>query len=132
MKVLVGYLRSSEGRAALDAAIAEAKLRDADLVVAHSVRSGSMGEVRETYEYGVEAEYLEKRLAEEGIRYEVREPVRGKSASEDLLEIARREDVDLIVIGIRRRSPVGKLVLGSNAQDIILDADCPVLSVKAG
>jgi nucleotide-binding universal stress UspA family protein len=47
------------------------------------------------------------------------------------VEFANDEGIDLIVIGVRRRSPVGKLVLGSNAQDILLRADCPVLAVKA-
>jgi nucleotide-binding universal stress UspA family protein len=48
-----------------------------------------------------------------------------------MVEIADEEGADLIVIGLRRRSPVGKLVLGSNAQDILLSANCPVLAVKA-
>jgi nucleotide-binding universal stress UspA family protein len=131
MKILVGYIRSPEGRAALDAAISETRLRDGELVVVHSVREGTMSEARQTYDYAEETEHLEKRLAQESIRYEVREPMRGKSPADDLVEFAGREEVGLIVIGIRRRSPVGKLVLGSNAQEILLAADCPVLAVKA-
>jgi nucleotide-binding universal stress UspA family protein len=44
---------------------------------------------------------------------------------------ADRTDAEFIVIGLRRRSPVGKLLLGSNAQRVLLDASCPVLAVKA-
>lgn len=55
----------------------------------------------------------------------------GHEAAEDLLDVAAREDAELIVIGLRRRTPVGKLILGSNAQRILLDASCPVLAVKS-
>jgi nucleotide-binding universal stress UspA family protein len=51
--------------------------------------------------------------------------------AEDLINVAEEVNADLIVIGLRRRSPVGKLILGSNAQRILLDAPCPVLAVKA-
>ncbi len=51
--------------------------------------------------------------------------------AEDLINVAGEVSADFIVIGLRRRSPVGKLILGSNAQRILLDAPCPVLAVKA-
>jgi len=57
--------------------------------------------------------------------------VRGKDPVSDVLDIAEELDADIIVIGIRRRSPVGKLVLGSNSQSILLEAPIPVLAVKA-
>lgn len=132
MRILVGYLKSPEGAAALDAAIAEARLRDGDLVVVHSMPGGTRDEADKAAAYRSELEAIEDRLTREGLRFEVRELVRGNSPSEDLLQFAEEERVDLIVIGVRRRSPVGKLVLGSNAQDILLRAHCPVLAVKAG
>ena len=61
----------------------------------------------------------------------VRQLVRGFEPAEDLISIAEDSHAELIVIGLRRRSPVGKLILGSNAQRILLDAHCPVLAVKA-
>ena len=131
MKIVVGYIRSAEGRAALDAAIAEARLRDAELLVLHSTRGGGRSEERQAVADADERAEVERRLAAEGIRHQVRDLVRGLSPAEDLVDIARREDADLVVIGLRRRSPVGKLVLGSNAQEILLHADCPVLAVKA-
>ncbi len=63
--------------------------------------------------------------------YDVRQLVRGFEAAEDLVSVAESHDADLIVIGLRRRTPVGKLILGSNAQRVLLDAHCPVLAVKA-
>lgn len=131
MKILVGYLNSPEGRAALDAAVAEARLRDGELVVIHSMRGGTRDEGEQAASYREELEAIDKRLSAEGIQHRSRELVQGQSPSEDLLQAAKEEDASLIVIGLRRRSPVGKLLLGSNAQDILLQADCPVLAVKA-
>lgn len=131
MKIVVGYLQSPEGQAALDRAVEEARLRDAELIVVHSMRGGTRDEAEETLRYREELERVRERLDQEGIRYDVRELVLGRSPSEDLLAFCDEEGADLIVIGLRRRSPVGKLVLGSNAQDILLRAECPVLAVKA-
>lgn len=131
MKIVAGFIRTPEGRAALIRAIEEAKLRDAELLVVHSMRGGQRDELEQVIEYREEFEALERRLAESGIRYRLVEYARGNAPSEDLLQASRDEDADLIVIGLRRRSPVGKLVLGSNSQDILLHADCAVLSVKA-
>lgn len=127
MKIIAGFLRSPEGRAALDRAIEEARLRDAELVVIHTLRD----EVEEVQAYRDELEQIEERLQGEGVSHRIRELVRGNNPGEDLLEAAKEEDADLIVIGVRRRSPVGKLVLGSNAQHVLLHADCAVLAVKA-
>ena len=66
-----------------------------------------------------------------GVEHEVRQLVRGLEPAEDLIAAAEESDADVIVIGLRRRTPVGKLILGSNAQRILLDAPCPVLAVKA-
>jgi nucleotide-binding universal stress UspA family protein len=65
------------------------------------------------------------------VKFDLRELVQGLDASEDLIAIASETSAELIVIGLRRRTPVGKLILGSNAQRVLLDAPCPVLAVKA-
>jgi nucleotide-binding universal stress UspA family protein len=66
------------------------------------------------------------------VDFEVRELARGEEVSEDLISVAEESDATFIVIGLRRRTPVGKLIMGSHAQRILLDASCPVLAVKAG
>ncbi len=129
MKVLVGFIKSAEGEAALEAAIAEAKLRSGTLVVVHSLMGGGRDEDK-LPEYTTALREVDERLTAEGVDHEIRELVRGNSPGDDLLRFADDEGVDLIVIGVRRRSPVGKLVLGSNAQDVLLGASCPVLAVK--
>jgi len=132
MRIVAGFLRSPEGRAALQRAIEEARLRDAELLVVHSMRGGERDELENVLTYREEFEQLEKQLKQEDIAYRLVEYARGNAPSEDLLQAAQDEDADLIVIGIRRRSAVGKLILGSNAQDILLHAHCAVLAVKAG
>ena len=132
MRIVAGFLRSPEGRAALQRAIAETRLRDGELLVVHSMRGGERDELENVLTYREEFEQLEKQLAEEDIRYRLVEYARGNAPSEDLLQAAEDEDADMIVIGIRRRTPVGKLILGSNAQDILLHSDAAVLAVKAG
>ena len=85
-----------------------------------------------------QAELYERELTEvkaeldaAGITHEERQLVRGLEPAEDLIAVAEEVGADFIVIGLRRRSPVGKLILGSNAQRILLEAPCPVLAVKA-
>ena len=132
MRIVAGFLRSPEGRAALQRAIEETRLRDGELLVVHSMRGGERDELENVLTYREEFEQLEAQLSEEGIRYRLVEYARGNAPSEDLLQAADDEKADIIVIGIRRRTPVGKLILGSNAQDILLHASCAVLAVKAG
>ena len=76
-------------------------------------------------------ESVRKQLRDAGVEYEVRQLVRGLDPADDLLNVATEVEAEFIVIGLRRRSPVGKLILGSNAQRVLLDAPCPVLAVKA-
>ncbi len=131
MTVVVGYLMSDEGRAALNRAVDEAKLRGTRLLVVHSLRGGTRDEEDQARAYRDELARIEQLLDSEPITSEVRQLVRGRPAGQDLVEVARQESATLIVIGLRRRNPVGKLVLGSNAQEVLLHADCPVLAVKA-
>ncbi len=131
MKIVAGFLRSPEGRAALNRALKEAELRDGELLVVHSMRGGERDELEQVMSYREEFEQLERKLEDSPARYRLVEYARGNAPAEDLLQAAKDEDADMIVIGIRRRSPVGKLILGSNAQDILLHADCAVLAVKA-
>ena len=130
--VVVGYVPKPEGNAALDRAIDEARLRGSKLVVVNSHRGGQEfdGDAARKAEQDMDA--VRARLDEAGVSYDLRQLVRGFEPAEDLISIAEANDAELIVIGLRRRSPVGKLILGSNAQRILLDAHCPVLAVKAG
>ena len=129
--VVVGWIRTPEGQAAVDAAVEETRRRKGRLVVVHSSRGGREDEADTVLEIRDALEELETRLTGEGLDVTVRDLVRGNDPAEDLMEVADKESAALIVIGLRRRSPVGKLLMGSNAQEILLRADCPVLAVKA-
>jgi nucleotide-binding universal stress UspA family protein len=130
--VVVGYVPKPEGEAAVDQGIAEAKLRGTTLVVVNSHRGGREYDNGASARNDQDLTALEAKLTESGLEYDVRRLVRGFEPAEDLIGIAEDCDADLIVIGLRRRTPVGKLILGSNAQRILLDAPCPVLAVKVG
>jgi nucleotide-binding universal stress UspA family protein len=56
--------------------------------------------------------------------------MRGNPPGEDIVAFAQENSADLIVIGIKKRSRVGKLMFGSTAQYVILSSECPVLAVK--
>ncbi len=129
--VVVGYVPKPEGEAALTSGIAEAKLRDAKIVVVNSHRGGNEFDQQASAKAEADMERIKGLLQDSGVEHDVRQLVRGFEPAEDLISIADAADADLIVIGLRRRSPVGKLILGSNAQRILLDAKCPVLAVKA-
>jgi nucleotide-binding universal stress UspA family protein len=129
--VVVGYVPKPEGEAALTSAISEAKLRGARVVVVNSHRGGQDFDRAASQKAEDQMEAVKSRLTEAGVEHEVRQLVRGFEPAEDLIGIADDVSAELIVIGLRRRSPVGKLILGSNAQRILLDAKCPVLAVKA-
>lgn len=116
-RIVVGYSSRPEGRAALRRALSEATLRGAGLIVLH----GSDDDLGE----------LTADLDAADVPYELRASAADSDAAEDLIELAEDAGAVFIVIGLRRRSPVGKLLLGSNAQRVLLDASCPVLAVKA-
>ncbi len=132
MSIVVGYVPTKEGRAALRQAADEALLRKSKLIVINSQRGGRDYDASEAQQFESELNRIQRELDEAGVEHEVRQLVRGNEPAEDLIAVAEEEDADFIVIGLRRRTPVGKLILGSNAQRILLDASCPVLAVKAG
>ena len=129
MTIVVGYVPTPEGEAALTAAISEAKLREQPLHIVNSARGDALVDKRFVQEGKLEE--LRATLDASGVVYEIDQQVRGHDASEEVVDAADRVKASLIVIGLRRRTPTGKLITGSQAQRILLDANCPVLAVKA-
>lgn len=127
MGIVVGYLATPEGRAALDAAVEEARRRSVRVVVVVSIRPDEPEERRAGTREALEQVNAE--LEALGVEHEVR-MLDGGDVADDLISTAEDVSAQLVVLGLRRRSPVGKLILGSNAQRVLFDAPCAVLTVK--
>jgi nucleotide-binding universal stress UspA family protein len=129
--VVVGFVPKQEGEAALSAAIDEVRRLGGRLVVVTALRQD---ETDSEWIAKTQAELAAagKRLDAAGIDYVIHESQIDAEidAADDLTQVARDQDADLVVIGIRRRTATGKLILGTQAQRILLDAPCPVLVVK--
>ena len=129
--IVVGYVPKPEGRAALRRAAEEAQLRAARLVVVNSHRGGREFDRDDAVDTEADLADIRRELDEAGVDHEIRTLERGMDPADDLVNVANEVSAEFIVIGLRRRTPVGKLILGSNAQRVLLDAPCPVLAVKA-
>jgi nucleotide-binding universal stress UspA family protein len=128
VSIVVGYVPTEQGSAALYAATREAALRGTDLVLVNAAQGHDYA--RETYADERTLDEVGRALGDQGVAYTVRRFEDADPAAA-LLAVAAEVDAELLVIGLRRRSPVAKLVMGSSAQRILLDAPCPVLAVKA-
>ena len=125
--IVVGYTTDRFGAAALEHGIEEAKLRQTSLLVLNSTQGDSYVDAAFAHERQVHD--LEATLADCGVPFTVEQPV-GVHAADALLEMMDRPDAELLVIGIRHRNPVGKLLLGSVSQRLLLECRKPVLAVK--
>jgi len=129
--VVVGFVPKPEGEAAVRAAITRVQEQGGRLVVVTALRQGEtdaewIAKTRDELAAArgwLDAARVDYSVHESEIDAEI-------DAADDLVHVAREERADLIVIGIRRRTATGKLILGSQAQRILLDAPCPVLVVK--
>ena len=129
MNVIVGYRPTPEGTAALDRAVFEARRFGARLVVINSAERPTESPEPISAERGADA--LSQRLAKDGITHDIRQLNLDDDPADSIVSSVSDQATDLIVIGLRRRSPVGKVLLGSVAQRVLLEAACPVLAVKA-
>jgi nucleotide-binding universal stress UspA family protein len=130
MNILVGYDGSKVAADALELAKKHAKAFDAKVFIVTSMIGGPEV-LREDFEKAEkDLNFAKTDFKKEEIPCEARLSVRGLEPGEDLVQFAEENKIDQIIVGIRRRSKVQKLVFGSNAQYVILEAPCPVLSVK--
>lgn len=126
--IVVGYVPTPIGEAALDAALAEAAARGDEVVILNSPRRRTT--VDGEYIDATAAADLVARAAAAGVTARVDQSDHGDDIVETFARVASEVGARLVVIGMRRRSPVGKLVTGSDAQRLLLDLDVPILAVK--
>ncbi|HLM22381.1 MAG TPA: universal stress protein [Propionibacteriaceae bacterium] len=129
MTIVVGYTPTPAGRAALTTAIAEARKSDRPLVVVNTSRGDALDDP--AFAQPADLDWVRATLEEAGVPFTIRQEVRGREAADELLDVLEEVRAELCVIGIRRRSAVGKMVLGSNAHRILMESPCPVLTVRA-
>ena len=130
MKILVGYDGTNSAKEALSLAKIHAKAFGASVEVVSSMQKGTESERNDIEQAERGLEYAKSLFEEDGIACNTHLLIRGLSAGEDLVEFASENDISEIVVGVKRRSKVGKLLMGSTAQYVILQAGCPVVSVK--
>ena len=130
MKILVGYDGSNVSKEAIAVAETHANAFKAEIILVQSMVGGPEVPRKdfETAENNLDTEkniLMDKKIPCKPIL-----SVRGLQPGEDLVQLADENKVDEIIIGVRRRSKVGKLIFGSTAQYVVLNAPCPVVTVK--
>lgn len=128
--VLVAYVPDETGLMAVKEAGRQAAWRDARLVVLNVVTQE--GYLSPTAAEEVDLEAVSERLALAGTDHEVRHLETGsRTIAEVILDQCAELSPELVVVGLKRRSRVGKILLGSTAQRLVLEAPCPVLTMRA-
>lgn len=128
MTVLVGYVPTPLGEATLRAGVEESRRRAEPLLVVNMSRDDVLVDAHRAGSDDLER--VRRDVAELGVDVEVVRIEEGSDPADALVRVAEERGASVVVIGLRHRSPVGKLIMGSNAQRILLDARCPVLAVK--
>jgi nucleotide-binding universal stress UspA family protein len=130
MNIIIAYDNSSAAKLALERAKQHAVAFKARILVVTSMEGGSGESKDKVRKAEANLEKVKSRFDAQGIECETHLLIRGLTAGEDIVLFAQEKDADELIIGIKKRSKVGKLMFGSTAQYIILNAPCPVLAVK--
>ena len=129
MTILVAYAPRPEGRAALEKGIEIASRRNERLLVVNAISGGNQNDP--SLADSMDVTSVERRLAASGVEGSFKQFVRGKDAVAEIVELSEAPDVTLVIVGLRKRTPMGKLIMGSVSRDILLSVSCPVLAVKS-
>ncbi len=131
MKVMICYDGSPEAGRALDLAMDQAKAFSAETLIVTALEGDPKEQLEQLGESEKVLENAVKQLSDAGLQSETKMlPANALSVGENLVYLAKDEAVDLIIIGVRRKSKVGKLLFGSTVQNVILTSHCPVITVK--
>lgn len=129
MTVLLAYIHTPDGDAALAAAVAEAQWRATKAVVVNVTRPAAEVDAPISAERGLDA--VAALFDGAGVEVEVRQLPGSQDRAGDILAVVSEIQPELVVIGMRKRNRLGELIIGSNSQRIMRGTECPVLVVKA-
>jgi len=130
MKILVGYKGVNVGKDLIALAARHARAFDGQVIVVTSMRGGANTDPVEVKAVEDHLAEIQSFFKEKSIPCDTHLLIRGLEPGEDIVRFAEENKVDEIIIGVRSRSKVGKLLFGSTAQVVILQAGCPVVTVR--
>lgn len=130
MKILVGINDTKIADSVIKLAHKHAKAFNADVYIVTSLEQGPDLRKEDIDKIESKLAKIEVAFKADDIFCKTEASVSLQSPGEDLVRFAVDTGVDEIIIGIRKRSKVGKLIFGSTAQYVILNSSCPVVSVK--
>lgn len=130
MRIMVGYDGSNAAKDALVLAKKHAKAFEGKVFVISSLEKGSEDQLPKIEQAERDLDYAKTFFDKDGIPCETHLLIRGLSPGEDLIQFANENEIDEIIVGVKRRSNVGKLIFGSNARYVIMEASCPVVTIK--
>lgn len=130
MKILACYDGMDDNAAVIEKARVRAKESDAAIHLLCVLIGDDVGQLDDLDPAKKALESAQASFQEENIPCETKVMFGGSAAGESIIEYAEANKVDEIIIGIQKKSKVGKFLFGSTAQHVILEAPCPVLTVK--
>jgi nucleotide-binding universal stress UspA family protein len=130
MKIVVGYEKNNVSGKTMEMALKHAQAFDGEILLVTSMLGGDKPDKQDIIDVEKNLAQAKKYFNDAGVTCETHLLIRGFETGEDLVIFAKEQNAAEIIIGIKRRSKVGKFIFGSTAQIVILDAHCPVLTVK--
>lgn len=130
MKIMVCFDGSTPAIEAFELAKKHAKAFGGKIILTTSMKKESESDLKKIDKMEEMHKRIKRKVREDGIGCETHMLIRSATVGEDLLQFASWIKADEVIIGIKRRSKVEKLVFGSTAQFVILNAHCPVIAVK--
>jgi len=130
MKIAVGYDGTDEAKEAVKMAIVQAKAFNGSIDIIYSIIERTAEDSEYIKNSKIELENLKQQVKDAGIDCETHLLVRDLMPGEDLVSFSKENNIDEIIIGVRKRSQLGKVIFGSYPQYVIMNANCPVLCVK--
>lgn len=126
MSIVVAYTPDPAGHAALELGIAEAQLRGEELIVVNATKGDALVDNR--FAAKGEVRSVDEVLVEAGVQHTIKQPM-GADVADMVLDEVDASAASLLVVGLRRRTPVGKLIMGSVSQRLLLDSPVPVFAI---